>query len=185
MRHIRTAALLAVASVVALGAVTQATAAPKPLPKPAKGLTLEFYSATVSTDQYRDLLAKGYDIASADDVAGGVRLSLVLTPKEVGLLKKLGVKVAVIRNAKGRTALQEAAAQRSTGYDVWRDYDGSDGFAAELRRRSRRRSRSASRARAARSGRSSWPRTRRARATSARPCSTARSSTRANGSPAR
>jgi hypothetical protein len=45
----------------------------------AAGVKLNFYKATVSQDVYRDLLAKGTDIAGATQVAKGVRLELVLT----------------------------------------------------------------------------------------------------------
>ena len=39
-----------------------------------------------------------------------------------------------MRNKFGRTARQEAALQKSTGYNVWIDYDGPDGMAAEMKR---------------------------------------------------
>jgi hypothetical protein len=133
-RSFRAAALLVVASVVALGAVTQATAGTAKLPKPGPGLQLDFYSAVVSAEQYRDMLAKGVDIASADQEFGGMRISMVLTPAEVAGLKAQGIQTSLIRNKAGRTARQEAAFQKSTGYNVWRDYDGPDGYAAELQR---------------------------------------------------
>jgi len=133
-RSFRAAALLVVASVVALGAVTQATAGQPKLPKPGPGLQLDFYSAVVSSEQYRDLLSKGYDIAAAEDVFSGVQISMVLTPAQVSGLKAQGIQTQLIRNKAGRTARQEAAAQKSTGYTVWRDYDGPDGYAAELQR---------------------------------------------------
>jgi hypothetical protein len=136
-RSFRAAALFVVASVVALGAVTQATAAQTKLPKPGPGLQLDFYSAVVSTEQYRDLLSKGYDIAAAEDVFAGVQLSMVLTPSQVGDLQAQGIRTSLIRNKAGRTARQEAAAQKSTGYEVWRDYDGPDGYAAEIQRLAR------------------------------------------------
>src|SRR4029434_5737891 len=81
----------------------------------------------------RDLLAKGTDIAAAKNVAAGVRLALVLTPSEVSALKQQGVNVSLLRNSKGQTARQAAAAQLSSGFNVWRDYDGSDGARAYLR----------------------------------------------------
>ena len=133
-RSFRAAALLVVASVVALGAVTQATAGQPKLPKPGPGLQLDFYSAVVSAGQYRDMLAKGLDIAAAEQEFGGMRVSLVLTPAQVAGLQAQGIKTSLIRNKAGRTARQEAAAQKSTGYNVWRDYDGPDGYAAEIQR---------------------------------------------------
>ena len=132
-RPLRTLSLLVVACVVALGAVTQAGAQPTPRTSP--GLKLDFYSATVPATTYRELLDKGFDIAAAEDQAdGSVRLELVLTPKQNAQLRKLGVRAELERNEAGRSAAEEAAFQRSTGYTVWRDYDGPDGIAAELRR---------------------------------------------------
>jgi Zinc carboxypeptidase len=98
----------------------------------AAGVKLNFYRATVSQDVYRDLLAKGTDISAAKDVANGVRLDLVLTSSEVSLLEKKGVSVSLLRNSKGQTARQAAAAQLSSGFNVWRDYDGADGIRAYL-----------------------------------------------------
>jgi len=98
----------------------------------AAGVKLNYYKATVSQDVYRDLLAKGTDIAAATDVAAGVRLELVLTPSQVSALKKQGVNVSLLRNSKGQTARQAAAAQLSSGFNVWRDYDGADGLRAYL-----------------------------------------------------
>ena len=135
-RSTRAAALVVVSCVVALGAVTQATAA-GPLPKPGPGQKLNFYSALVSAEQYRDLLSKGLDIAAADAQADAMRLQMVLIPSQVRNLRAQGITVKLIRNKAGRTAIQEAAAQKSSGYTVWRDYDGPDGFAAEIRRTAR------------------------------------------------
>jgi hypothetical protein len=98
----------------------------------AAGVKLNFYRATVSQDVYRDLLAKGTDITAATDVAKGVRLDLVLTPSQVSTLRKQGVDVSLLRNSKGQTARQAAAAQLSSGFEVWRDYDGADGIRAYL-----------------------------------------------------
>jgi hypothetical protein len=93
---------------------------------------LNFYRATVSRDVYGDLLSKGTDIAAAKDVARGVRLDLVLTPGQVGTLQRQGIQVRLLRNSKGQTARQAAASQLSSGFDVWRDYDGPDGLRAYL-----------------------------------------------------
>jgi hypothetical protein len=98
----------------------------------AAGVKLNFYRATVSQDDYRDLLAKGTDIAAATTVAKGVRLQLVLTPSQVRALKAQGIDVSLLRNSKGQTARQAAAAQLSSGFVVWRDYDGADGIRAYL-----------------------------------------------------
>jgi hypothetical protein len=110
------------AFVLALALSAQAGAAVK----------LNFYRATVSQDVYRDLLAKGSDIAAATNVARGVRLQLVLTRSQVGALEAQGVDVSLLRNSKGQTARQAAAAQLASGFEVWRDYDGPDGIRAYL-----------------------------------------------------
>jgi Zinc carboxypeptidase/Immune inhibitor A peptidase M6 len=98
----------------------------------AAGVKLNYYKATVSQDVYRDLLAKGTDIAAATNVAKGVRLEMVLTPSQVSTLREQGVNVSLLRNSKGQTARQAAAAQLSSGFEVWRDYDGADGLRAYL-----------------------------------------------------
>src|SRR5918994_1358862 len=59
--------LLGCALVVALALSGTASAAVK------SRISLDFYRATVSTEVYGKLLAKGIDIAAAEDVAGGVR----------------------------------------------------------------------------------------------------------------
>jgi Zinc carboxypeptidase len=98
----------------------------------AAGVNLNFYRATVSQDVYRDLLAKGTDIAAAKDVAKGVRIDMVLTSSQVSTLREQGVGVSLLRNSKGQTARQAAAAQLASGFNVWRDYDGADGIRSYL-----------------------------------------------------
>jgi len=95
-------------------------------------VVLDMYRATVSQAQYRSLLSKGTDVAAAKRVANGVRLDLVLTAPEAKALASKGVKATLIRNKKGQTVRQMAAAQAVGGYNVWRDYDSSDGFRAYL-----------------------------------------------------
>ncbi len=95
-------------------------------------VTLDMYRATVSQAQYRDLLSKGTDIAAVKRAANGVRLDLVLTPQQAKSLAAKGVEATLVRNKKGQTVRQMAAAQAVGGYDVWRDYDSPDGFRAYL-----------------------------------------------------
>ena len=75
-----------------------------------------YYRATVSQDVYRDLLAKGTDIAAATNVAKGVQLQMVLTRSQVRAMKDQGVNVSLPRS-KGQTARQAAAAQLSSGFE--------------------------------------------------------------------
>ena len=73
-------------------------------------VSLNFYRATVSQAKYQKMLAKDVDIAAATTRGKKVTLQMVLT--------------------KGQTARQAAAAQMSSGFNVWRDYDGPDGLRA-------------------------------------------------------
>ena len=128
MRRGSHALLVAFVVAIALVAVGQAMAAKS-------HLRLNYYSATTTQAKYQKLLTKGADIAAVRNVKGGkVRVFAVLTPRQVKAFAHRGVHFKLVRNKAGRTARQEAAAQKSTGYDVWMDYDGPDGYAAFLRK---------------------------------------------------
>lgn len=95
---------------------------------------LDMYRATVTADQAGDLVAQGVDVSAQRTVADGkVRVDLVLTKGEQAALAKQGVDAQLIRVKGGKTVRQFAAAQAADGYQVWRDYDGADGFDAYLR----------------------------------------------------
>ncbi len=128
MRKGSRALLVAAVCAIALVAVGQAAAAKS-------HLRLNYYSATTTQAKYQKLLTKGADIAAVRNVKGGkVRVFAVLTPRQVKAYAKRGLKFKVVRNKFGQTARSAAAAQKSTGYDVWMDYDGPDGYAAFLRK---------------------------------------------------
>src|SRR4029450_3736974 len=75
-------------------------------------VSLNFYRATVSQAKYQKLLAQHLDIAAAKTTSTGrMRLDLVLTRREAGALRTKGIAVRVLRNSKGQTARQAAAAQ--------------------------------------------------------------------------
>jgi Zinc carboxypeptidase len=95
-------------------------------------LVLDMYRATVSESTYRDLRSKGVDIANQRAVGGNVQLDLVLTPNQAKSLAARGVTAKLIRNKKGQTVRQMAAAQAVGGFTVWRPYDGPDGLRAYL-----------------------------------------------------
>ena len=116
-------ALVAACSIALAGAQAQA-AQPR--------LQLDFYSAQVTAEQYSKLLAKGYDVTAAHDVAGGKQVDLVLSPQQLKKLRRQGIKPELKLNDFGRSASQEAAQQAAAGYTVWRDYDSADGIAAQL-----------------------------------------------------
>jgi hypothetical protein len=123
----RRSAVALCAAVVLLAFASTAAA------KGSGGLELDQYKATVSQAKYRDLLDSGLDVVAAKDVAGGrAVIDLVLSPAQVRALKADGVDLTLRRNSAGLSAREAAAAQMSSGYKVWRDYDGPDGFRAYL-----------------------------------------------------
>lgn len=96
-------------------------------------LSLDMYAATVSQNVYSELLDKGLDIASAEDLASGkVTLELVLTPEQVTTLREDGMAVKLRKNAFGKSSAEFAALQALNGFTVWRDYDSADGIRAQL-----------------------------------------------------
>src|SRR6266540_1086151 len=97
---------------------------------PGQGRTarLQMYEATVTAEQVQELGRQGFDVVSAEDVSDGVAIQLVLSGAEAGKLRSQGIQLSVARNAQGKTATQLAAEQASGGYNVWKDYDGSDGI---------------------------------------------------------
>jgi murein tripeptide amidase MpaA len=96
-----------------------------------RGLSLDQYTATVSQEVYRDLLAR-YDVVAAQHLArGDVRVDLVLTPAQVEALRA-EVRVTPRKNKFGLTARQFAALQTENGFNVWRDYDSANGIRAQM-----------------------------------------------------
>lgn len=95
---------------------------------------LDMYRATLSATQLADLGAKGVDIAESKVTGKGVRADLVLDAAEVDQLRSQGVKVKLLRNNKGQSARQAAAAQAASGYNVWRSFDEPGGIRDELYR---------------------------------------------------
>src|SRR6187549_3157307 len=72
---------------------------------------LDMYQATVDAAQAAKLARSGYDVAATHQVAGGLQVDLVLTPRERDRLASQGIKLGLIRNDKGQTVRQQAAAQ--------------------------------------------------------------------------
>jgi hypothetical protein len=101
-------------------------------PAMAKG-KLDVYTAKVSATRAAKLAAK-HDVYGQRRAKGGVRLELVLTRGERARLKRSGVRTKLQRVKGGLTVKQFAAQQAASGFNVWRDYDGPDGFAAYMRR---------------------------------------------------
>src|SRR5262245_45471191 len=127
------AAALGAACLVALGAMCLIELGGAQAQATQPQLRLDFYSAQVSAAQYSDLLAKGYDVTAAHDLATGKRVDLVLSPQQLKTLRDQGVRPTVKRNKFGLTARQAAARQAAAGFTVWRDYDSPDGIAGQLK----------------------------------------------------
>ena len=99
--------------------------------QPAGGL--DMYSATVDAATAGRLASAGYDIVDQQINADGkVTLSIVLSGKQRAQLRREGVNADAIRDAKGRTSSQRAAAQATAGFNVWRSWDQTGGIRDEL-----------------------------------------------------
>jgi len=93
---------------------------------------LEMYTATVDQATVGKLGREGVDIAATKQVAGGVRVDLVLSGRERDRLAAQGVRLALKRNKNGLTVQQQAAAQAASGFTVWRSWDEPGGIRDEL-----------------------------------------------------
>jgi hypothetical protein len=94
--------------------------------------TLQMYTATVEPATVATLAQTGVDIANTKQVAGGVRVDLVLSARDRDRLAAQGVNLALKRNKEGLTVQQQAAAQAAAGFDVWRSWDEPGGIRDEL-----------------------------------------------------
>ncbi len=97
-----------------------------------QGGSLQMYEATVTSEQFDELQSEGYDVVAPDPVPGGVAVDLVLSRAERAALSGR-IDLELLRDENGLTARQRAARQAIGGYNVWRDYDGSDGLRRYLR----------------------------------------------------
>src|ERR671910_1677234 len=93
---------------------------------------LEMYTATVDRATLGKLSSEGLDVAATKQVAGGVRVDLVLSGRERDRLAAQGVSLALKRNKDGLTVQQQAAAQAASGFTVWRSWDEPGGIRDEL-----------------------------------------------------
>ncbi len=93
---------------------------------------LQMYTATVDRAMVAQLARQGYDVDTAKQVKGGIKVDLVLTSAERDRLKAEGVAVSLLRNKAGQTVQQQAAAQSAYGFNVWRSYDEAGGIRDQL-----------------------------------------------------
>ena len=88
---------------------------------------LEMYTATVDRATAGKLAREGVDIAATKQVAGGVRVDLVLSARGRDRLAAQGVNLALKRNKDGLTVQEQAAEQAASGFNVWRSWDERGG----------------------------------------------------------
>jgi Zinc carboxypeptidase len=93
---------------------------------------LDMYSAVVDRATVAKLVREGFDVAAIRDVAGGVKVDLVLSVRDRDKLASQGVDLALIRNKAGKTVRQQAEAQSAYGFNVWRSFDEPGGIRDEL-----------------------------------------------------
>jgi Zinc carboxypeptidase/Immune inhibitor A peptidase M6 len=124
---------LTVLAVLAAAALLATTVTSTGAPGSSAG-HLELYETTVGPAKAASLANSGYDVTPVGQSAKGVRVALVLAPAEQRRLEGEGVDLEVVRDPQGRTQDQRAALQAANGFNVWHDWDGSDGVAAEVRR---------------------------------------------------
>ena len=85
---------------------------------------LNAYSVKLSgAKQLRTLKAQGYDI---NEGRRARTIEVIGTRSQIAKLRKAGVKAKLLRNRRGRTARQVAAAQAADGWQVWRPYARTD-----------------------------------------------------------
>jgi hypothetical protein len=130
MRPRRTSLAVALFVLVSMAGLTTGASG---APTPSKAGGLQLYQATVDVATLQLLRQGGYDIASAKETAGGVRVALVLSATERDQLRARGVGVKPYRDKKGRTQTQRASIQQANGFEVWRPYDGPGNIEEEIR----------------------------------------------------
>ena len=89
---------------------------------------LNMYSATVSHEQFSQLRGEGYDVVNPQPTVDGVTVDLVLSANELTAVEGKGIDAELLRTEDGATIREAARAQARAGFEVWRDYDGSDGL---------------------------------------------------------
>jgi murein tripeptide amidase MpaA len=96
------------------------------------GNALDMYRATLDAAQAAKLRQQGYDVASVHQSGGGTQIDLVLSAGERDRLASQGIKLGLIKNAKGQTVRQQAELMAADGYTVYRSYDERGGIRDEL-----------------------------------------------------
>jgi hypothetical protein len=99
---------------------------------PASAAQLDAYTAVVKPNQLSALAEQGYDITTQQNVAGGIKVGLVLTEAQHAKLADDGIRATLTRVKGGLTVQQFAARQAANGFQVWRSYDEPGGFRDQM-----------------------------------------------------
>jgi hypothetical protein len=99
---------------------------------PASAARLDAYTAVVKPGQLSTLAEEGFDITSQENVAGGLKVGLVLTQAQRAKLAQDGIRANLTRVKGGQTLQQFAARQAANGFQVWRSYDEPGGFRDQM-----------------------------------------------------
>jgi hypothetical protein len=100
----------------------------------ARAAELDMYEGTVDPATFERLRTEGYDVVAPEPAAGGYAIDIVLTDQEKAVLEARGIELEPFTDDQGRTQQQLFRAQRASGFEVWRDYDGFDGLRAWMGR---------------------------------------------------
>jgi Zinc carboxypeptidase len=93
---------------------------------------LDAYTAVVKPSQLSTLAEEGLDVTTQRNVAGGVKVGLVLTDAQRAKLADDGIRAELTRVKGGQTIQQFAARQAVNGFQVWRSYDEPGGFRDQM-----------------------------------------------------
>ena len=94
-------------------------------PASAADIGLNAYKVKAGAKQLRVLKQQGFDILESY-LPKRRGIAIAATKQQVAKLRRSGAKVRLLRDRRGRTAIQALAAQAEDGYQVWRPYKRRD-----------------------------------------------------------
>ncbi len=115
-----------VALIAVVGALPTTTLAASP-----KREKLDMYVVSGSAADVGEA-TQGLELVDIRHTADGMTADAVLTPRQAAKLRKQGISVRLLRNAKGETVAEQARLQALSGFTVWRSYDEPGGMRDQL-----------------------------------------------------
>jgi hypothetical protein len=92
---------------------------------------LEMYVLEGPADKVAEA-ASGLELKDVEHTSAGTKAEAVLTPGQAAKIRASGVNVSLLRNSKGQTVTEQAAAQAAGGFTVFRSWDEPGGIRDEL-----------------------------------------------------